>query len=96
MTVSQPQFLLQVVDIGTALLEGMIRYDVQLQGHVGLDAIDDDFIESHAHAGQRRLTVFAVGDQLAYHGIVVGWNPVTVVDVGIHANALRCQTWVWP
>ena len=84
---SKPQLLLQIMNISTALLESMVRNDIQLQRHVGLDAVDDDLVERHAHAGQRRGAGLAVGDQLADHGIVVGRNPVTVVDVGIHANA---------
>jgi hypothetical protein len=50
---SKPQLLLKVVNIGTTLHEGMVRDDVELQGNVGLDPVDDDFIKRHPHARQR-------------------------------------------
>ena len=38
------EFLLQIVDVGTTMLEVLVVHDAGLQINVGFDAVDDQFL----------------------------------------------------
>src|SRR5471032_2859128 len=87
----QSELLLQIVDIGSTVLEVLIAHDAHLQINVGFDAIDDQFSQCVFHAGNGHVTVFTVSDQFADHGIVVRRHGIASVDVRFpaHAKATR-------
>ncbi|MNF72928.1 hypothetical protein D3C84_549180 [compost metagenome] len=62
-----------------------------MQGDVGLDPFHHQLVEGVTHAGDGDVTVLAVTDQLADHGVVVGRHLVTRIDVGFptHAQTTR-------
>lgn len=41
----QTEFLLQIVDVGTTLLEFFIAHDAHLQIHVGFDTVNDQLLQ---------------------------------------------------
>ena len=47
------------MDVDAAALEAGVANDALLQGHVGLDAVDDHFRQGNAHACQRLVAVVA-------------------------------------
>ena len=61
------EFFLQIVDIGSTVLEMLVIHDADLQINVGFDTVDDQFLQGVLHAGNRHVTVFAVADELADH-----------------------------
>ncbi len=58
-----------------------------MQRHVGLDAVENHFIQCDPHTRDRHFAVFAVGDDLADHGIVIGRHTVAVVDMRFGADS---------
>lgn len=61
------EFFLQIVDIGSTMLEVLVIHDADLQINVGFDAIDDQFLQCVFHAGDSDVAVFAVANQLTDH-----------------------------
>ena len=61
----EAQTTLEIMNIEAAALKGRMRQDFLMQGRIGLDALDDEFGECIAHAGDGRLTRVAVRDELA-------------------------------
>lgn len=61
------EFFLQVVDIGSTMLEVLVIHDTDLQINVGFDAVDDQFLQGVFHAGDSDVAVFAITNQLTDH-----------------------------
>lgn len=61
------EFLFQIVDVGTTMLEMLVVHDAGLQINVGFDAVDDQLLKRILHTGNRHVTGFAVADQLTDH-----------------------------
>src|SRR3990172_5121337 len=83
------------MDIGAAGDKGGVADNLLVQGNIGLDPFYDDLGEGHGHARNRLFTVVAVNDQLADHGVIVGRDLVTAVDMGVHAHARICMSSCW-
>src|SRR3546814_32093 len=81
------QHLFQIMDVMRAFLVDRVAHDAALQRDIGLDAFDDHLGKCLAHARDRGLAIGAVGDQFAYHRIVVRRYPVARVAVRIETNA---------
>src|SRR5690606_4225688 len=77
------QFLFQVMDIGAAFDEACVHHQFPVQGDIGLYAFDHHFGEGDFHAPDGLLAGGAVGDDLAYHRIVVGRHIVAIIDVRV-------------
>src|SRR5690606_32955627 len=82
------QFLFQVVDIHAALAEAFVTNQIPVQWDVGLDAVDDEFVQCIAHAHHGLFTGRTVSDQLADPRVIVRRNRVAAVQVRIDANAV--------
>lgn len=61
------EFFLQVVDIGSTMLEVLVIHDTDLQINVGFDAVDDQFLQGVFHACDSDVAVFAIANQLTDH-----------------------------
>lgn len=61
------EFFLQIVDIGSTMLEVLVIHDADLQINVGFDTVDDQFLQCVFHTGDRYVAVFAVANQLTDH-----------------------------
>ena len=63
----QSEFFLQIVDVGTTMLEVFVAHNAHLQINVGFDTVDDQLLQRILHAGNRHVTVFTVANQLTDH-----------------------------
>src|SRR5262245_55468609 len=81
------ELMLQVMDIRTTVAEMTVAHHFTMQVQVGFNAVFHDLAQCAVHAFDGRGTVLAVHDQLSDHGIVVGWNPVTAVNMRIDPDA---------
>src|SRR5690606_31005034 len=81
------EFLLQIVDADAALVEGGISEQIAMQRHIGVDAFHHHFRQRDLHACDRLLAGIAIGDQLAYHRVVVRRHDIVLVGVGIDTDA---------
>ena len=61
------EFFLQIVDIGSTVLEVLIIHDTDLQVNVGFDTVDDQFLQGVFHTGNGHVTVFAIANPFADH-----------------------------
>lgn len=61
------EFFLQVVDIGSTVLEVLVIHDTDLQVNVGFDTVDDQFLQCVFHTGDSDVAVFTIADQLTDH-----------------------------
>jgi hypothetical protein len=70
-----------------AAAEVRVLQDGLLEGNGGLDAGDHVFAQGAAHLVHGFTAVFAVGDELADHGIVSGRNGVAGIGMAVDADS---------
>src|ERR1700730_6564796 len=78
--------LLEIVDRCSSAQERLVVQQLLMQRDVGLDALDDHLRQGDAHAGNRLLPRIPVRDDLADQRVVIRWNEIVVIDVGIDPN----------
>src|SRR5882672_4345824 len=83
----QGKLLLEVVDVDPTPDDTGVEQQFLVQRDVGLDSLDDHLRQRDAHAPNCLVAVGAVGDQLAYQGVIVGRNGITLVDVRIDLDS---------
>lgn len=96
------EFFLQIVDVGSTVLEVLVIHDAGLQIDIGFDTIDNQFLQGIFHTGNRHVAVFTVADEFADHGIIVRRHRVARVDMRFPANAKAARrmeardfAWAW-
>lgn len=74
---------------------GRLAFDEDRVGHNGfvkrnggLNTSNDILTECAIHTLDGRLSIATVADELADHGIVVGWNDVTAINVRIDPHSV--------
>src|SRR6185369_14859658 len=82
-----PQPPLQVMNVQSAGLERRVIEDFLVQRDVGLDALDHHFRQRVFHARDSGVAVFAVGNDLADHGVVVRRYDIAAVQMAVDADA---------
>lgn len=58
-----------------------------MQGYIGFDTFNHQFIKRMQGFRYRLLTCLTVTDQLANQGIIIAWNLITWVEVRVKTHA---------
>src|ERR1700722_18308104 len=83
----QSQAPLQIVDVGATLAKRGVVANLLMQRNVGLDAFDHHLRQGVAHSRNGGIPRVAVGNDLAYHGVIERGHVVAGVDMAVDADA---------
>ena len=87
-TLLETELFLEVVDIDSTFLKLGVADQVFMEFYIGFYTVNNHFIKRIAHSRERRISVAAVGYNLANQTVVVGRHSVAIVDMGINAHAI--------
>src|SRR5690606_6502080 len=65
------QTMFQIMDVDTAAHKGGIDNQILMQGGVGLDAANDQFVECHLHFFESSSPIGCIGNDFCDHGVII-------------------------
>ena len=68
--------------------EPAVPHQNPVEGRVGFDADDDQFIEGVLHPFKGRIPVFGKGNQFCHQGVIVWGDGVPAVEVGVNPDPI--------